>query len=99
MTKIMTIKVIKIAMIVMILVTYIGLKILVYIKQNHIYNSSSNLVFSHMIKWFAANNIVLNLRAANIMKFIINNSAYSTLRISFKEKYIEETVNTTFLGN
>ena len=52
-----------------------------------------------MIKWFAANNIVLNLRAANIMKFIINNSAYSTLRISFKEKYIEETVNTTFLGN
>jgi len=32
------------------------------------------------------------------MKFIIKNSSHSTLHISHKEKYIEETVKTNFLG-
>jgi hypothetical protein len=32
--------------------------------------SVSNLVFSHMIKGFAANNLVLNLDKTNTMKFI-----------------------------
>jgi hypothetical protein len=51
-----------------------------------------------MIKWFAANYLVLNLYKMNIMKFITKNSAHSTLHIGYKEKYIEETVNRKFLG-
>jgi len=34
----------------------------------------------------------------NIMKFITKNSSHSILRIGYKEKYIEETMNTKFLG-
>ena len=64
---------------------------------NYFY-SVSNLVLSGMIKWFAANNLVLNLKKMNIMKFIIKNSAHSTLHVGSKEKYIEKTVNTKFLG-
>jgi len=60
--------------------------------------SVSNLVLSRMIKWFAANNVVLNLNKTNIMKFITKNSAHFTLLVGCKEKYIEETVNTKFLG-
>jgi len=51
-----------------------------------------------MIKWFAANNLVLNVDKMNIMKFITKNSSPSTLRIGYKEEYVEETVNTKFLG-
>jgi hypothetical protein len=43
-------------------------------------------------------NLVLNLVKTNITKFIPKNSAKSTLHIGYKEKYIEETVNTEFLG-
>jgi len=60
--------------------------------------SVSNLVLSHMIKWFAANNLVLNLDKTNIMKFMTENSSQSTLYIGYKEKYVEETANTKFLG-
>jgi hypothetical protein len=49
-----------------------------------------------MIKWFAASNLVLNLDKTNIMKFITKNSSYSTLHINYKEKHVEETVNTNF---
>ena len=34
----------------------------------------------------------------NIMKFITKNSSHSTSHIGYKEKYIEETVNTKFFG-
>ena len=37
------------------------------------FSSVSNLVLSHMIKWFAANNLVLHLDKTNIMKFITKN--------------------------
>ena len=57
-----------------------------------------NLVLSHMIKRSAANKLVLNLDKTNITKFITNNSSHSALCIGYKEKYIEETVNTKFLG-
>jgi len=33
------------------------------------------------------------------MKFITKNSSHSTLHISYKEKYIEETNNIKFLGS
>jgi len=51
-----------------------------------------------MIKWFAAYNLVLNLDKMNVMKFTTKNSSHSTLHFGYKEKYIEETVNTKFLG-
>jgi len=53
-----------------------------------------------MIKWFAANNLGLNLDKTNIMKHVTKNSLHSTLYlyIGYKGKYIEETVNTKFLG-
>jgi len=51
-----------------------------------------------MIKWFAANKLVLNLDTMNTIKFIPRNSTYSTLCLGYKEKYIEETVNTKFLS-
>jgi hypothetical protein len=58
----------------------------------------SNVVLSHVIKWFAANNLVINLDKMNIMKFIEKNSAHSTLHIGYKEKCIEERGNTKFLS-
>jgi hypothetical protein len=51
-----------------------------------------------MIKWFAANKLVLNTGKTNMMKFVINNSLCSALHIGYKEKYIEETVNTKSLS-
>ena len=41
-----------------------------------------------MIKWFAANNLVLNLEKTNIMKFIIMNLSHSTLHTGYKERYV-----------
>jgi hypothetical protein len=51
-----------------------------------------------MIKWFAHDNLILNLNKMNIMKFIAKNSSHSTLHIGYKEKYTEEIENTKFLG-
>jgi hypothetical protein len=47
-----------------------------------------NSVLSHIIKWFSANNLVLNLDKTNIIKFITKNSSYSTLHIGYNEKHI-----------
>ena len=58
----------------------------------------SNLIQSCIIKWFAANNLVLNVDKMNIMKFITMKSSHSTLHIGYKENYIEETMNSEFLG-
>jgi len=51
-----------------------------------------------MIKLFAANKLVLNLDKTDIMQFITKDTTHSTLCIGYTEKYIEETVNTKFLG-
>jgi hypothetical protein len=51
-----------------------------------------------VIKLFAANKLVINLDKSNIMKFRTKNSSHSTLHIDYKEKYMEETVNTKCLG-
>jgi hypothetical protein len=50
-----------------------------------------------MTKWFATNNLVLNLGNKNIIKFTSKNSAHSTLHLGYKEKYMEQTVNTKYL--
>jgi hypothetical protein len=34
----------------------------------------------------------------NIMKLVTKNSSHSALHTGYKEKYIKETMNTTFLG-
>ena len=60
--------------------------------------SLSNLVLFHMIKWFAANNLVLNLVKTNVMEFITKYSSHSASHTGYKEECIEETVNTKFLG-
>jgi len=60
--------------------------------------SVSNLVLSHMTKWFAANNSVLNWDKKNKIKFLTKNSSHSTLHIGYKEKYIKETKNIKFHG-
>jgi hypothetical protein len=58
--------------------------------------SVSNPVLPHATKWFAANNLVLNLGKMTIIKFIIKNSLHATLRIGYRDRYIKETVNTIF---
>jgi len=50
-------------------------------RNFHYFRLVSNLVLFHMIKWFAANNLVLNLGKMNIVKFITKNSSHSTLHI------------------
>ena len=62
------------------------------------FSTSANLVSAHMIEWFAANVLVLNLEKANIMRFIIVNQPYCALTISHKDKCIEEVVNLKFHG-
>jgi len=60
--------------------------------------SVANSVLSHMIKWFAANKLVLNPDKTNIMQFITKNTTQSTFCNDYIEKYIEEAVNTKFLS-
>ena len=62
------------------------------------FSSVSNLVLSHLIKWFAANNLVLNFDKTNIMKFVTKKSSHSTLHIGYTGNYIAGTMNTKFLG-
>ena len=56
-----------------------------------------HLVLSLRIKWCAANNLLVNFDKTNIIKFTTKNSSHSTLHVGYKEKYIQETVNTKFL--
>jgi hypothetical protein len=51
-----------------------------------------------MTEWLTANKLVLNLNKTNIMKFITKNSPHCALRIDYRGKCIEETINTKFRG-
>jgi hypothetical protein len=51
-----------------------------------------------MIEWFSANKLVLNIEKTNIMTFVTNNSPQCSLTICYKDKYIEEKLNSKFLG-
>jgi hypothetical protein len=62
------------------------------------FSATSNLVLSRMIEWFAANKLILNLEKTNIMKFVTKNMPHCPLTIGYIDKYIEEVVNTKFLG-
>jgi hypothetical protein len=50
-----------------------------------------------MIKYFVDNNSILDLDKTSIIKFITTNSSHFTLHTGYKEKYIEETVNTKLI--
>jgi len=62
------------------------------------FSTSTNLVLAHMIEWFSANKLVLNLEKTNIMKFVTIHQPYCALTISHKDKCIEVVVNLKFLG-
>ena len=51
-----------------------------------------------MIKKFSANKFALNLNITNKMKSVTTNSTHSTFHITNKKEYIEDTLNTIFLG-
>jgi hypothetical protein len=51
-----------------------------------------------MSKWFAANELALNLDKTNIIKFTTVNLPQCPLSIGYNDKYIEESVQTKFLG-
>jgi hypothetical protein len=51
-----------------------------------------------MKKWFNANRLALNRDKTNIIKFTTNNFQQYVLNIEYSGKYIEESVNTKFLG-
>jgi hypothetical protein len=51
-----------------------------------------------MSKWFAANRLVLKEDKTNIIKFITNGSSQYALNIGCTGKYVEDSVNTKFLG-
>ena len=95
---IMTIKMMKIAVVVIILLLYV-ICILYRPESPRLYKAKPHLlpyfkfVFSHMIKWLTANSLVINLVETNIMKFITKDSAHSAVHVGYKEKYIEETQN------
>jgi hypothetical protein len=51
-----------------------------------------------MSKWFSANKLALNLHKTNMTKFVMKNLPQHTLSIGYKEKYVEKSGNTKFLG-
>jgi hypothetical protein len=58
----------------------------------------SNKVVSIMGTWFAANKLTLNLDKTTIIKFITYNSPQFLISAGYEDKYIGESVYTTFLG-
>ena len=45
------------------------------------FSTTANAVLAHIIKWFSANKLVLNLGKTNIMKFVTNNLPYCALTV------------------
>jgi hypothetical protein len=74
-----------------------GTSVIIYSKNLNDFCILSNKVFSQMSKWFAARNS-LNLDKTNVIKFITKSSPQYPLNIGYNDKYIEEAVNTKFLG-
>jgi hypothetical protein len=55
-------------------------------------------VLFEISKLFSANKLSLNLDKTNVIKFIMKNSPQYPLNIGYDDKYVEEAVNTKFLG-
>jgi hypothetical protein len=69
-----------------------------YYQKFEDFSSVSNLVLCHVLEWFEANKLVLNLEKTNIIKFVTLNSPLYTMTTGYKDKYTKETVYITFLG-
>jgi hypothetical protein len=66
-------------------------------KNSDDFSTMSNTVLSHMSQWFTSNKLVLNLDRTNAIKFITNHHSM-ILKIGYDEKYVEESINTKYLG-
>jgi hypothetical protein len=75
-----------------------GISVIISSKNFDDFCTKSNIVLSHMSKWFTANKLALNLDKTNTIKFVTNNSPQYALSIGCNGKYIQESVNTKFLG-
>jgi hypothetical protein len=51
-----------------------------------------------MSKWFSAISLSLYLDKTHVIKFITKTSPQYPLNIGYNDKYIDEAVNTEFLG-
>jgi hypothetical protein len=68
-------------------------------KENYDdFQQTSNLVLSHMIKWFEANQLVLNMDKTNMLKFKTSNVPHQPLTTGYKQKYVKELTGIKFLG-
>jgi hypothetical protein len=75
-----------------------GISVIISSKKFDDFHTMSDIVLSQMSKCFSADKLALTLDKINIIKFIIKNSPQHALSIGYKNKYIEWTVNTKFLG-
>jgi hypothetical protein len=71
---------------------------MISIKNVDDFSILSNKVLSQLNKWFSANKFSLNLDKTNIIKCVTKISPQYPLNIGYNDKYIEETVNTKFIG-
>jgi hypothetical protein len=55
------------------------------------FHTMSDILLSKISKWFSANEFALDFDKTNIIIFITTNSPQHTLRISYKERYMEES--------
>ena len=60
--------------------------------------SRLNTVLNCMCEWFEANKLSLNLEKTNVIKFQSYKSANNKLCINNNGRFLEQTVNTKFLG-
>jgi hypothetical protein len=51
-----------------------------------------------MIKWFEANQSVLNTEKTNTLKFKTSNVPHQSLTTEYKQKYVKEITGMKFLG-
>jgi len=62
------------------------------------HNRGFNKVLYNTLKWFRANQLVLNMEKATIAKFIRSNLSYFPMHITFPEHLSVETNAIKFLG-
>jgi hypothetical protein len=79
-------------------IIFADMSVLISSKDFDDFCTISNTVLSHMIKWFTANKMALNMDKTNIIRFKTNNTPQYDLCIGYNEKYIKELENTKFLG-
>jgi hypothetical protein len=72
--------------------------VLIYKDNYDDFQQTSNLVLSHMSKWFEENQLVLNMEKTSMLKFKTSNVPHRPLTIRYKQKYIKKIKSIKFLG-